>query len=626
MRSKEYDGNYISTHLVGYYDNGTFYPAYCMNRELPGADNSTSHTVNLMELLKDSSKYNKVWRVVTAGYPYHSAKELGVSDWKYAYQATKYAIYCVLGQADVDDFYGTDTEGKETVNLIKKLVSIGENGTETYKTPVATVSESGGLKPVGEYYVQNYRVTANVDIKSFNITISGFPEGSKITDDSGKEKRTFNAGETVQIRINKNQMNKDISGKIRVEVNAKSYPIFYGKTYDEKLQNYAITFDPITLVSTVEPFELKTNTAKIKVIKVDEETKEPIEGVVFNAKYEDGIEIGEFITDKNGEIIIDKLRQGKIILTEIKTQEQYILDSEPTEIEIEYNESKTIEITNERIKGRIRVVKTSEDDNFISGTKAGEPIANVKFEVYDSNFNIVDKITTKEDGIAITKLLDKGIYYIKEVESGEWYLLNENEFTAEIKENGEIVDVDITNEPEKPDVDIEKKSIIQTTANQEIRYDFHIKNTGNVPLDNFTWYDYLPVDYVRITKLITGTYNQDLNYSIYYKTNKNDYRLLKDNLNTQVNNYIDFSDLELETDEYVTEFKADFGTVDVGFESVIDPYIFVKVNSDVQNDDAFTNKTRIEGYNKTYMVWDEDEHTTKIYEKEIKIKLPKTGM
>ena len=62
-------------------------------------------------------------------------------------------------------------------------------------------------------------------------------------------------------------------------------------------------------------------------------------------------------------------------------------------------------------------------------------------------------------------------------------------------------------------------------------------------------------------------------------------------------------------------------------ESVINPYIFVRVNSNVQNDDIFTNKTRIEGYNKTYMVWDEDDHTTKVYEKEIEVKKrPRTGM
>ena len=206
-------------------------------------------------------------------------------------------------------------------------------------------------------------------------------------------------------------------------------------------------------------------------------------------------------------------------------------------------------------------------------------------------------------------------------------MLNVNEYSAEIVKDGDVIEVNITNIPENPDVDIEKDGIIQTTANQEIKYDFKIKNTGNVPLNNFTWIDSLPTDYVRITKLITGTYNQDLSYSIYYKTNKNDYRLLKDNLNTQVNNYIDFSTLELETDEYVTDFKANFETVDVGFESVVNPYIFVKVNSTVKNDDIFTNKTRIEGDHKGYLVWDEDEHTTKVYEKELTVKkLPRTGM
>ena len=49
-------------------------------------------------------------------------------------------------------------------------------------------------------------------------------------------------------------------------------------------------------------------------------------------------------------------------------------------------------------------------------------------------------------------------------------------------------------------------------------------------LDNFTWIDYLPKENVKISKLATGTYTQDLNYNVYYKTNKSDYKLLKENL------------------------------------------------------------------------------------------------
>ena len=212
--------------------------------------------------------------------------------------------------------------------------------------------------------------------------------------------------------------------------------------------------------------------------------------------------------------------------------------------------------------------------------------------------------------------------FVTEFENME---INTNEYLTEIIKHGEIIELNITNKPDNPDINVEKEGIIQTTANQEIKYDFKIQNTGNVPLDNFTWYDFLPTDYVTVTKLVTGTYNQDLNYAIYYKTNKNDYRLLRDNLNTQVNNYIDFSNLELEENEYVTEFKAEFGTVDVGFTSVESPQLFVKVKSTVKNDDTFTNKTKVDGYHKTYYVWDEDDHTTKVYEKKLEVKLPRTG-
>ena len=327
-----------------------------------------------------------------------------------------------------------------------------------------------------------------------------------------------------------------------------------------------------TIETTITNEKLK---GQIEVYKVDDEDNEiKLEGVEFQVINSKGEIVETIVTNSEGYAITSRIPIGEYTLKETKTDNMHILNEEVIKVDVTTDIISKLEITNERIKGQIKVIKTSEDDNFINEKKAGSPISNVKFEVYDSNNNLVDKIETGGDGTAITRLLDKGTYSIKEVESGKWYLLNENIFTAEIKEHQEIVNVEITDESEKPDVDIEKTGIIQTTANQEIRYDFKIKNTGNVPLDKFTWYDYLPTDYVRINKLITGTYNEDLTYSIWYKTNKNEYRLLKDNLNTKVNNYIDFSNLELDEDEYVTEFKADFGTVSVGFESVINPYIF----------------------------------------------------
>lgn len=614
----------VRTNYIGYQANGKTYPAYCISHGYPGVDEVGDYTVSIDKVLDDV----RIWRTIINGFPYKSASELGVECDLDAYVATKQSIYCIILDRDVSSLYrGRDARGDKIVNAMKKMVNEGRYGIATPQNGAISAVKSGNLYKEGDYYIQKYNVNSAVQIGSYSITsISNLPKGSIITNKNGSQTTSFNGNESFYVKIPKSALNSNIDATINIQAKCKTYPVFFGKTPNSGWQNYAVTYD--TYGDFINSINLNINVFKsgINIIKKDEDTGNRLSGVTYNAKYSDGTNIGNYTTDKNGKITINNLRQGKIILTEVSTRDEYVLDTTPVEVDLEYEQIKTVELTNEKIKGQIKVIKTSEDDNFINGKLAGSQIENVKFEVYDSNNNLVDEITTSADGTAITKLLDKGCYYIKEVESGEWYLLNENTFTAEIKENQEIINVEITNKSEKPSVDIEKTGLIQTTANEEIKYDFVIKNTGNVPLSNFTWFDYLPTDYVRITKLITGTYNYDLNYSIYYKTNKNDYKLLKDNLNTQINNYIDFSKLELADDEYITEFKADFGTVPVGFESVINPYIFVRINSDVRNDDIFTNRTRIEGYNKTYMVWDEDEHTTKLYEKEIEVKkLPRTG-
>lgn len=793
-----------------------------------GSDGLDGYNVTLTEALSNLN----MWRVYRYGYPYSTPEQLGVETEEDAYLATKQAGYWALRGRSLEQLKGyfragqtaiagqnlaeTQRRGQKVVDCIYRLVERAYTSNETpADSNVIQINKSGDfvLDTNNNYYSQTYTVTSSTDMQGYSVTkIDGFPSGSYTADLKGNSKTSFSVGEKFKVMIPKGSIVDNISGTITLKSKCKTYPVFYGKSSVDNYQNYAVTVDPYADIHKSTTLNIDAYKSSIKVVKIDAETKQPLEGVEFNFRYDDGQNIGNFKTLKDGSITINKLRQGKVIATEVKTREEYILNTEEQEIVLDYNDSQSITIENEhkrgdlkvykmdadnnkiaiggvrfalysyefdkiigyyttdangeiyikglrtgkwalieketnkwynlldeqveikvewnettnttienelkksqikvikvdlennevklenvefevmdksgkvletiktnkdgeavtsryavrdfpnlylketvtnekyvlddtvhkielkeneivtktfenkKIKGQVKVIKTSEDDNKITGDKKGTPIANVPFGVYDENKNYIETIITGVDGTATTSLLEKGVKYIKELESGEWYLLNENEYSAEIVNDGDIIELEIKNIPENPDVDIEKTGIIQTTASQEIKYEFAIKNTGNVPLSDFTWTDSLPTDYVRITKLITGTYNQDLNYSIYYKTNKNDYKLLKDNLNTKVNNYIDFSNLELEADEYVTEFKADFGTVDVGFESVVNPYIFVRVNSDVKNDDIFTNKTRIEGYNKTYMVWDEDEHTTKIYEKEVPVKkLPRTG-
>ena len=292
-----------------------------------------------------------------------------------------------------------------------------------------------------------------------------------------------------------------------------------------------------------------------------------------------------------------------------------------TELKVEWNTTTNTTIENELKKSQVKVIKVDKENHEVK-------LKDVVFDVLDSEGNVLETIITDKNGEAMTSrypVRDYEKIYIKEKRTSSNYKLDETPKEIVLKEN-DIIDLTFENErDDKPEVDIEKTGINETTANQEIRYDFKIKNTGNVALDNFTWYDYLPSDYVTMKKLVTGTYNQDLNYNIYYKTNLNDYKLLAENLNTKVNNFIDFSNIQLQEGEVITEFKADFGTVDVGFESVEHPYIFVKVHSDVKNGDSFVNKTKLEGLFKGQAVSDEDSHETRVYDKNLNTKLARTG-
>ncbi len=401
-------------------------------------------------MLQDDELYNKIWRVATAGYPYHTAQELGVDDWTYAYQATKTAIYDILGQTDVNNYYGIDETGRRTVDLMKRLVNEGENGTRTYKTPVSTIEKSGDIFLEGEFYIQNYNVTSNVDISSYNIVITGFPAQTKTTDTSGIEKSQFNPGETFQIRIPKNSIETgDINGKILANVNTKSYPIFYGKTYNEKLQNYAITTDPVTLTNSIDTLSLKGNTCSIKVRKVDVDTNAPIPSTIFELSKSDGTVIGTATTDASGIVTFNNLYQGDYLLKEIKNNADYVLKDEIVNVIAEYNKTTEIEVTNEKRKGQVKVIKVDKDNNEIK-------LQGVEFNILDSKGNVVDKLVTDQNGEAVSKRLPiNETYTVQEVKTLQNYVLNTEEKTITLTEN-QITEVQFTNEKKKGQVRVIK--------------------------------------------------------------------------------------------------------------------------------------------------------------------------
>ena len=156
----------------------------------------------------------------------------------------------------------------------------------------------------------------------------------------------------------------------------------------------------------------------------------------------------------------------------------------------------------------------------------------------------------------------------------------------------------------------------------------NIGNDSNIYLENFKWYDYIPTEYVRLEKMTTGTWNQYLSYSVYYKTNKiQEYILFKESLQTTEDYELDFTEINLKEDEYITQIYYDFGKVDVGFGESISPTMRCKSFDTLQDGESFTNHTKTIGTYFGITAEANSEWTTVVHkpkEKHPKV-LPRTG-
>lgn len=796
---------YSTCSIVGHYENGKFYPAYCLNRDLHGVGTVENYTVDVDSLIDN----NQVWRAVKNGYPYKSANDMGLESEFDAFAVTKFAIYCLIGQADINLYTADegDVEGQAMLRALHNLVDIGLYGTDTFYDELKA-TPIGDLVEDGNYYSITYKVSSGSTISKYNIkSVSGLSNGDIVTDVNGNIRTSFSSGENFKIKISKNNLDSDKNINIELEAELKNYPMFYGKTRISGTQNYLLTANSYQNVTASLNTNLKLNTGKIIINKIDDETKKGIEGTIFeiynskdeligtsstdsdgkieflelypgtyliketkanedyildensefnvNVNYnktttinienkhkkgnlniykvdkennnialgnvgfelysnETGDLVGTYYTDANGKIEIQNLRTGnyklkeistnkwynlaedieievkwdettetkvedelkksqikvikvdkdnneikipnvvfevldtnnnvletiktnemgeaytkeyvirdfeKIRLHEIETSDLYELNDEIKEVTLEENQIKTIIFENEKIKGNIQITKTTSDASEITGIGKGEPLEGVKFEIYNIDGNLVDSITTNAEGIAKSKELEKGLYKVKEVKTNEWYMLDENYYTVEITSNKQIANLNLENKPVIPDSKIEKNGPDITYVDEEIEYKINVQNTGNVALENFVWEDEIPTDFIKVTKINLGTYNQENTYNLYYKTNfSKEYILLLEDVSTIKSEEVDFSK-ELSDNEYVTNIKLDFGTVKSGFKSENETRIYAKVNSNVKSNEIFENNVILTSNYKGYNLNKQSSWKTNVY----KI-LPLTGM
>lgn len=239
--------------------------------------------------------------------------------------------------------------------------------------------------------------------------------------------------------------NKVIKGQIEINKKGESIKIENGSyTYEEKpLEN--VTFE---IYAKEDIFSSDGNTLY----------------------YEKDQLVDKITTNKDGYAISKELYLGSYYIIETKTDNDYVLDTRKYEFTLTAKDNKTpivyysYSALNLLKKGTLEFTKTD--------VTTGKEIPNTKVEIYhvkdgDTSELIFTGITDENGKIIIDDLF-VGKYFIVETDPATGYRLSEEVVPFEIKENGEIVKANMTNEriemPKTFNTDLTSILIIGSTA------------------------------------------------------------------------------------------------------------------------------------------------------------------
>lgn len=360
-------------------------------------------------------------------------------------------------------------------------------------------------------------------------------------------------------------------------------------------------------------YKIETEEEECKALEEEKETENREEAILEEEKeIEDKEEVilkEEKEMENREEGILEVIKK----LINIAYNEQEIQIEEDTKSEekfLIYNVEKAE--NKQKFMIIINKAKNAYTENFVEEAENQQPLE----EKENEEENIGEEVVKEEPEEEVNAQENENIEATEEPEE-------------DIKEELPVEDeeqMQVEEKIENPEVYIKQECKNTIKANEEINYQFEIKNIGNTSISNFTWYSILPTNYATVVKMNTGEYNQEATYSIYYNTNKNsEYRLLKQNVNSKENIEIDLTNLNLEADEKIEEIKVCFDEVDAGFLSITKPSIYVKIDDEVENNTQIKSYAILDGYNQNYKVTCEDNIQSVVYNVEKKNKLPRTG-
>ncbi|PEE67971.1 VaFE repeat-containing surface-anchored protein [Bacillus thuringiensis] len=424
-------GKYIRTEMI---KNSSGQIAYCLTLGLKSPNGE-----DLPEMGKTD---NVVYRVLLNGFPQKSAEQLGVANKNEAHYATQLAVWNALGQLDVNEL---KHENKNVEKAAKAIISNANNSEETqdvFMNVIPAEKQKAELK--GEFFETNlYSVQTNAKSGSYKVVAENAPNGVRIVSENGEVKDQLSVGEKFRIQIPKNTKTGEFNLSVAANL-TKVQAIAYRGT--DTVQNATVLLERNEEKLSSDLAVNWEAAGSLKIKKVGE-NGEVLAGAVFEVFNANNESVGKITTGADGMAELNNLPIGTYTLKEIKAPTGYVSDDKPQTIEVKTGETGAVQIVNNKVKGNIEIKKLSD---------SGKMLPNVEFTVFTEDGKEVQKVVTKENGIANVEGLTYGKYYFLETKTPNGYIGSKTKYPFEIKEHNKTLTFTVENTEVKGSVKLLK--------------------------------------------------------------------------------------------------------------------------------------------------------------------------